>query len=41
MFSHCKYMGANDPQGGAFFDQRDMTGRIYMYVEHHITLFHT
>ena len=34
-FSHCKYMGANDPQDGAIFDPRDMIGRIY--VEHHIT----
>ena len=37
-FSHCKYMGANDPQD-AIFDPRGMIGRIY--VEHHITLLHT
>ena len=30
MFSHCKSMGANDPQGGAIFDPRDMIGRIYI-----------
>ena len=28
-FSHCKSMGANDPQGGAIFDPRGMVGRIY------------
>ena len=35
-FSNCKYIGANDPQGGAIFDPRDMIGRIY--VEHHTRL---
>ena len=29
-FSHCKSMGANDPQGGAIFDPRGMNGRIYI-----------
>ena len=38
-FPHYKYMGANDPQGGAIFDPRGMIGRIY--VEHHTTLLHT
>ena len=28
-FSHCKSMGANDPQGGAIFD-RGPVGRIYI-----------
>ena len=35
-FSHCKFMGANDPRGGAIFDPR---GRIY--IEDHYTLLHT
>ena len=38
-FSHCKSMGANDPQGGAIFDPRGMVGRIYK--EYHYTLLHT
>ena len=38
-FSHCKSMGANDPQGGAIFDSRGMIGRIY--IEDHYTLLHT
>ena len=38
-FSHCKSMGANDPRGGAIFDPRGMTGRIY--IEDHYTLLHT
>ena len=38
-FSHCKSMGANDPQGGAIFDPRGMVGRIY--IEDHYTLLHT
>ena len=38
-FSHCKHIGANDPQDGIIFDPRGMIGRIY--VEHHITLLHT
>ena len=38
-FSHCKSMGANDPQGGAIFDPRGMIGRIY--IEDHYTLLHT
>ena len=29
-FSHCKPMGANDPQGAAIFDPRGMIGRIYI-----------
>ena len=29
-FSHCKSMGANDPQGGAIFDPRGKIGRIYI-----------
>ena len=37
--SHCKYMGANNPLGGANFDSRGRIGRIY--VGHHITLLHT
>ena len=28
----------NDPQDGAIFDPRGMIGRIYMYVELHMTL---
>ena len=38
-FSHCKSMGANDPQGGAIFDHGGMVGRIYK--EDHYTLLHT
>ena len=38
-FSHCKSKGANDPWGGAFFDHRDMVGKIYK--EDHYTLLHT
>ena len=38
-FSHCKSMGANDPQGGAIFDPRGMVGRIYK--KDHYTLLHT
>ena len=38
-FSHCKAMGANDPQGGAIFDLRGMIGRIY--IDDHYTLLHT
>ena len=38
-FSHCKSMGANDPRGGAIFDPRGMTGRIY--IEDHYTLLYT
>ena len=38
-FSHCRSMGANGPWSGAFFDQRDMVGRIYK-VDHY-TLLHT
>ena len=37
--SHCKFMGANDPQGGATFESRGMIGRIY--VKLHITMLHT
>ena len=37
-FSHCKSMGANDPQDGAIFDPRGMVGRIYK--EDHYTLLH-
>ena len=32
-------MGANDLWGGAIFDPRGMTGRIY--IEDHYTLLHT
>ena len=39
MFSHWKYMGANEPQAGAIIHPRGMTGRIY--VEHYLTLLHT
>ena len=38
-FSHCKSMGANDPQGGAIFDPMGMIGRIY--IKDHYTLLHT
>ena len=38
-FSHCKYMGANDPRGGAIFVSRSMIGRIYK--KDHYTLLHT
>ena len=38
-FSHCKSMGANDPQGGAIFYPRGMIGRIY--IEDHYTMLHT
>ena len=38
-FSNCKSIGANDPRGGAIFDQRGMIGRIYK--EKHYTLLHT
>ena len=38
-FSHCKSMGANDPQGGAIFDPRGMVGMIY--TKDHDTLLHT
>ena len=38
-FSHCKSMGAKEPQGGAIFDPRGMVGRIYK--EDHYTLLHT
>ena len=38
-FSHCKSMGANDPQGGNCMDPRGMVGRIYK--EDHCTLLHT
>ena len=34
-FSHCKYMGANVPWGGAILNLRGIIGRIY--VKHHIT----
>ena len=39
MFSHCKSMGANNPQVGVIFDPRAMVGRIYK--EDHYTLLHT
>ena len=29
VFSHCKSMRANDPQGGVIFDPRGMVGMIY------------
>ena len=38
-FSHCKSMGANDPQGGAIFVPRGMIGRIYKKDDY--TLLHT
>ena len=38
-FSHCKSMGANDPQGEAIFDPRGMVSRNYK--EDHYTLLHT
>ena len=38
-FSHCKSMEDNNPRGGAFFDPRDMVGRIYK--EDHYILLHT
>ena len=34
-FSHCKSMGANDPQGEAIFDPRGMVGRIYKRTTTH------
>ena len=37
-FSHCKSMGANDPQDGAFFDPM-LVG--FRYKEDHYTLLHT
>ena len=37
MFSHCKSMGANDPQSGAIFDPK--VSRIYK--EDYYTLLHT
>ena len=37
-FSHCKSIGANDPQGGAIFDPKGMISRIY--IEDHYTLLH-
>ena len=36
-FSHCMFMGANDPWGGAIFDSRGMVGRIYK-EDHYILL---
>ena len=30
VFFHCKYMGANDLQGGTIFDPRGMSGKIYV-----------
>ena len=38
-FTHCKSMGANDPQGAAISYPRGMVGRIYK-VDHY-TLLHT
>ena len=38
-FSHCKSMGANDPQNRAIFDPRSMVGRNYK--EDHYKLLHT
>ena len=38
-FSHCKFMGANNPLGGAIFDPRGMIDRIDK--EDHYTLLHT
>ena len=38
-FSHCKYMGANDPWDGVIFDPRDTVSR--MYKGDHYTLLHT
>ena len=38
-FSHCKSMGANDPQDGAIFVPRGMIGRIYK--KGYYTLLHT
>ena len=38
-FSHCKFMGANDPWGGAIFDPRGMISRIYK--KDYYTLLHT
>ena len=38
-FSHCKYMGANVPWGGAILNPRGIIGRIY--VKHHTALLHT
>ena len=38
VFSHSKYMGANDSQGKAIFDSRGMIGRIY--IGYHETLLH-
>ena len=39
MFFPLKAIGANGPQGGAIFDPRGMTGR--MYKEDHYTSLHT
>ena len=38
-FSHCKYMGANDPRDMASLDPRVLIDRIY--VVDHYTLLHT
>ena len=40
MFSHCKSMEANDPQGGVIFDPRGMIRRINVKL-HNITTLHT
>ena len=36
--SHCKFMGATEPLGGAIFDHKGIIGRIYK--EDHCTLPH-
>ena len=38
-FSHCKFMGANDPRDVANLDPKGMIGSIY--VGYHKTLLHT
>ena len=40
MFSHCKSMEANDPQGGAIFDPRGMIRRINVKLYNN-TMYHT
>ena len=39
MFSHCKSMGANNPQVGSIFDHRGMVR--WIYKEDSYTLLHT
>ena len=38
-FSHCKSIGAKDPQGGTIFDPRLMIGRIYDGITKHCYMY--